>query len=219
MSIETFKKDIQEFELKKFEKILNLCNSPIEKLFVGKIYSFFLTRGLSIKLLTQAVEQFEQTEDDHLKSIYYQTNDDGLKIRIDHKNAEYANELTGDPERVYGFQFNCGDVYYEFYPQYPIFNTEQVRFADFVVKVKDEKYLNLADFVIECDGFAWHSTKDQLESDNYRSRFLTLNGYKILRYTGREISRIDDLFIIELENTIYKSIFKKESSLYRLNMY
>lgn len=219
MSIENFKDDILQFELKKFQKILNLCNSPIEEIFVGKIYSFFLTKGLTINLIKQPVDEFEWTEDGKLRSIYYQTSDNGLKIKIEHKNAEYANEFTGEPERICGFQFSCGDVHYEFYPQYPIFNAQQICYADFVVKVKDRQYLSLADFVIECDGFAWHSTRNQLENDNRRSRFLTLQGFKILRYTGSEINRIDDLFIINLENTMYHSIFKTDSSLYRLNMY
>jgi hypothetical protein len=219
MLIEDFKNDVKEFELKKFQKVLNLCNSPIEELFVGKVYSFFLTKGLSINLITQSVDEFQPTDDNRYKSVYYHTNEIGLKIEIDYANAQCSNDLTGDPERVCGFRFSCGDVYYEYYPQYPIFNSEHIRFADFVIKVKDGNNVSIADFVIECDGFAWHSTRRQLENDNHRSRFITSQGYRILRYTGSEINRIDDLFIINLENTIYHSIFKKESNLYSLLMH
>ncbi|MCP9752036.1 endonuclease domain-containing protein [Ferruginibacter sp. HRS2-29] len=219
MLVENFKIEIQRFELEKFEKNLKLCNSPIEEIFVGKIYSFFLKHGVTVNLITQRVNEFVIVNDTFFESVYFHSNRKGLKIKLNHSNSEHVDPLTGEPERICGFQFTCGDVSYRIFPQYPIFNHEKLYYADFVIKVYDRKNVNVGDFVIECDGFAWHNTKEQLERDNSRSRFITLNGYKILRYTGSEINRIDDEFIIQLENTIYQSIFNKESNLYILKKY
>ena len=44
--------------------------------------------------------------------------------------------------------------------------------------------------VIECDGHDFHEkTKEQAEHDKQRDRFLQGQGYRVLRFTGREIWR------------------------------
>lgn len=54
-------------------------------------------------------------------------------------------------------------------------------------------FLVLADFsddkiIIECDGHDYHEkTKEQSKHDKERDRFLTSQGYKILRFSGSEI--------------------------------
>lgn len=46
-----------------------------------------------------------------------------------------------------------------------------------------------ARLIIELDGHAHHSTKEQLENDAIRQRYLTRAGYSVIRFTGREINR------------------------------
>lgn len=41
---------------------------------------------------------------------------------------------------------------------------------------------------IECDGYDYHKTKEQLEHDCKRERYLISEGYTILRYSGSEIN-------------------------------
>lgn len=44
--------------------------------------------------------------------------------------------------------------------------------------------------VVECDGHNYHErTKEQAAHDRGRDRFLTLNGYKVMRFTGSEIHK------------------------------
>ncbi|RMP81472.1 endonuclease domain-containing protein [Pseudomonas syringae] len=46
-----------------------------------------------------------------------------------------------------------------------------------------------ARLIVELDGHAYHSTKEQLEKDAIRQRYLTRAGYSVIRFTGREINR------------------------------
>lgn len=47
--------------------------------------------------------------------------------------------------------------------------------------------------VVECDGHQWHErTKEQAIKDKERDRYLTREGYIVLRFTGSEI--VDDPF-------------------------
>lgn len=54
--------------------------------------------------------------------------------------------------------------------------------ADFVLEYEG------VSIVIECDGHEFHEkTKEQVEKDKKRDRFFTVEGYKILRYSGAEL--------------------------------
>ncbi|HWU91044.1 MAG TPA: DUF559 domain-containing protein [Kofleriaceae bacterium] len=44
-----------------------------------------------------------------------------------------------------------------------------------------------ARLIVELDGHAFHSTKEQLEKDAKRQRYLTRAGYAVIRFTGREV--------------------------------
>ena len=56
--------------------------------------------------------------------------------------------------------------------------------ADILVIRRDGSKL-----VVECDGKAFHSTPEQVEYDKRRDRHFVLNGYAVMRFTGREITR------------------------------
>src|SRR5471032_3517218 len=48
-------------------------------------------------------------------------------------------------------------------------------------------FLKDARLIIELDGHTFHSSKEQLEKDASRQRYLTRAGYTVIRFTGREI--------------------------------
>ena len=50
-------------------------------------------------------------------------------------------------------------------------------------------FLKDARLIIELDGHTSHSTREQLEKDAVRQRYLTRAGYTVIRFTGREIVR------------------------------
>lgn len=62
--------------------------------------------------------------------------------------------------------------------------------ADFVIysAVVDNKTKKLSKpIIIECDGYEYHSKKEQMSRDYKRERALKLNGFDILRFTGSQI--------------------------------
>lgn len=58
-------------------------------------------------------------------------------------------------------------------------------------------------YVVECDGHAFHErTAEQAERDKTRDRYMTRRGIKVLRYTGREITRSPEFVWREIVDII-----------------
>lgn len=53
---------------------------------------------------------------------------------------------------------------------------------------------------IEADGYAWHSTPDQLRRDRHRQNHLQLMGWLLLRYTHDDITHRADEVAAEIED-------------------
>lgn len=70
-------------------------------------------------------------------------------------------------------------------PQYEI-NTNNRRFyADFMII--SEGYENEVEIIVECDGYDYHSSKEQIKRDNERDMILKTAGYDVVRFTGSQI--------------------------------
>jgi hypothetical protein len=69
--------------------------------------------------------------------------------------------------------------------------------------------------IIELDGHEYHSTKEQLERDAIRQRYLTRAGFAVIRFTGREISRNPAACVSEV-STIYKERIQRTPAKYRV---
>ncbi len=54
------------------------------------------------------------------------------------------------------------------------------------------------EYVIEIDGQEYHKTQAQREHDYQRERYLQARGYKIIRFTGREVYRDPERCVKEL---------------------
>jgi len=50
-------------------------------------------------------------------------------------------------------------------------------------------FTNAAALAIECDGFEFHSSKAAMARDRAKDRFLAIEGYAVMRFTGTEIKR------------------------------
>lgn len=72
-----------------------------------------------------------------------------------------------------------------------------------------------ARIVIELDGHDYHSTKEQLERDAIRQRYLTRAGYTVIKFTGREINRSPANCVAELRS-IYNERMQRAPSKYRV---
>lgn len=71
-----------------------------------------------------------------------------------------------------------------------------------------------ARLIIELDGHEYHSTKEQLEKDTIRQRYLTRAGYSVIRFTGREINRDPAACVDEVQRT-YKERMQRAPAKYR----
>ncbi|MEC0305100.1 endonuclease domain-containing protein [Terribacillus saccharophilus] len=55
---------------------------------------------------------------------------------------------------------------------------------------------------IECDGKQWHSTPEQKAHDQRKNRYLRKNGWKVLRFTGRQINSQMPKVLAKIEQEI-----------------
>lgn len=76
-------------------------------------------------------------------------------------------------------------------------------------------FLKDARLIIELDGHAYHSTREQLEKDAIRQRYLTRAGYTVIRFTGREIARDVQRCVAEVRE-MYKERMQRAPAKYRV---
>lgn len=55
---------------------------------------------------------------------------------------------------------------------------------------------------IECDGKAYHSTKQQLANDRRKDRYLRNEGWRVLRFSGSQIYNDPDLCCRQIEECL-----------------
>lgn len=72
---------------------------------------------------------------------------------------------------------------YILFPQQEIEIDNKLYRVDFMLI----NYLNDKKIVIECDGYEYHSSKEQIVKDNQRQRDLENAGYIVIRFLGTEI--------------------------------
>lgn len=72
-----------------------------------------------------------------------------------------------------------------------------------------------ARLIVELDGHEYHSTKDQLEKDAIRQRYLTRAGYSVIRFTGREVNRDVEACVAEVRE-LYKERIQRAPGKYRV---
>jgi very-short-patch-repair endonuclease len=72
-----------------------------------------------------------------------------------------------------------------------------------------------ARLIVELDGHDFHSTKEQLERDAIRQRYLSRAGYTVIRFTGREIVR-DAAACVDEVRTTYKERMQRRPPKHRV---
>jgi very-short-patch-repair endonuclease len=72
-----------------------------------------------------------------------------------------------------------------------------------------------ARLIIELDGHEFHSTREQLEKDAIRQRYLTRAGYSVIRFTGREINRNAEACVREVRE-MYQERMQRAPAKYRV---
>src|SRR5215210_1564123 len=81
----------------RFDLVISICNSPIEKLFIAKLYRFFYLRHFAIDLLTYDAQELL------LKKVGAEGyNPDHEYYKIDSSVGQFKHPLYGMMERVSG---------------------------------------------------------------------------------------------------------------------
>lgn len=177
------------------EALFNICESEIEKWFLVKIISFITEHPceFSYTIICEPLEietingqDYLITDKGFFKDAYSGVNIVGL--RIDNK---------------------INKTYFLVYPQKNIIIDKDLSDKKYRLDFSIEKYSANVDskllqlYCIECDGHDYHSTKEQISSDNARLRdIFLLNNYTTLRYSGSELYKWGDgdiaLFLFNL---------------------
>jgi hypothetical protein len=191
----------------KIEKVIELCESPIEEKLLLKITEYVLVN--SIEDHSQIIQNYQLC----IGSDFVDKNGEwwDLERPIEEFNDKYFIRIFNSG---YNNRSKVYDRYIDIKPQHKIFYFEDnnsinkkyyiLDFGVFLYETKTDKLVR--NFCIECDGYEFHSKKEHIIKDNTRSRKLLVkeNDYTTLRYLGREINEINDDGILELLNVLFQ---------------
>jgi hypothetical protein len=194
--INQLQKSIQLSFEKSIKLIVEICESEIEKIFLLKIIDYVINRpdrysiGFILKGSdTNMINGLEVVT----SPANYQMPDDfgylcGLRIIYlqDNKTIEIFPQLKVKFENPSNFS-------------QPI--NYRIDFA--IYKLEGDSNTITRKYCVECDGFDFHNTKDQIKKDNERMRnLMLLNEISTIRYLGTEIYNWKDdnigLFLFNL---------------------
>jgi hypothetical protein len=170
--------------------VTGICESEIEKIFLLKIIDHVQKRadryGLSF-IITEALTGFVNGDEVITSSVNYQMEGDfGYICGIRITNFINQTNIEIFPQKKVEFM-NPENIMHNI--RYRLdFGIYKYNFNETENKIKK--------YCVECDGYDFHSTKDQIKRDNERMRNLLLqNGFITLRYLGTEIHNWDDVGI------------------------
>lgn len=165
-------------------RLLKLCESEIEKLFFSNIIYYVFYHQYKFKT---GFEVFDDTYNGMFAGF----------------EETYTLNKIGSDQILYGIQFHddCTltdsskitrrvTYIYSIIPQYclNIFGKEyRIDFAILCKSYENNTFQKEVKIAIECDGFEYHSSKEALQRDTSRNRALTLEGWKVYRFSGTEI--------------------------------
>lgn len=184
------------------EELLNLCESEIEKLFFVNLIYYLFDSKFKLNSFTlpcnEAIHRFYFHDLYRLRDV--QQGSHSFEEAFEFENLGYKADAL-DYIKTIGLGFHdehpfddfSNRVYYRIIPQYKIKFEKNYR-LDFAILAQchhNEKKIETK-IAIECDGFEFHSKKEDLQKDNYKLRELTLNGWKIYKFSGTEIYNMDN---------------------------
>lgn len=111
---------------------------------------------------------------------------------------ERLNKINSYIECNLYMKFISTTTKYELEPQYKIGDYK----VDFWVKGTS--------IVVECDGYDYHKTKEQISYDCKRQRYLTKEGYDVVRFSGTEINTDCEHCVKELIEVIESRCLNNE---------
>ena len=184
---------------KEVDKLIDLCDSPIEIELLLKIIDYTLTDSIfynsdeeskcfKLTILRDLNQPRGHIGEEEITTEYKYPDIEPMEfkyfgIRIDysgHYEKEFSRYIEIKPQHKF---------YYEDIGNYPN-TTNRYFLLDFGVFLKDYKTDKLIKkFCIECDGYKYHSEQEKRIQDNQRTlKLLSEGDYHTLRFLGREIN-------------------------------
>ncbi|WP_374950706.1 endonuclease domain-containing protein [Mucilaginibacter sp.] len=185
------------------EHIYQHGGSPIEKIFFASLQLLFIRSQVPCLHFWGASENAEATiaayREKHLAIMRWidsyreATGDQELarfdlalneKVEKGQMTAEDVTEVSIHQHLIANFEWNGVHAMMQAGLPGIKVNSRSIR-CDLLIWVPGDESVKI---VIECDGFAWHSSKESFVSDRARDRQLQLNGYRVIRFSGSEIN-------------------------------
>lgn len=193
---------VNELIQKFIEEHTKLCESEIEKLFMINLIYYFFEEKFDYNKKSKSHEYLYF---DDFKPFYIFKGEENYEEykydeRIDETGClckiigiimtETRNEMKLDSNNEWVLTQITND--YAFIPQYKV-KIDKVRYRidiGLLFTMKNNfKIIKEQKIAIECDGFEFHSTKEQIINDSKRTRELMKIGWKTIRYAGSEINQ------------------------------
>ena len=188
-------KNIKKAFENKVDAVLSVCETEIEKIFLLKIINWALNRP------DRCIVSFIFEDTEIIK-------EDNYSITLSPRTNYYLPEGFG---RLSGIRLESliKSHYLEIYPQFEITFRDsgnldnlinyRLDFAVHKFKSEVEKNINttgknpVTKYCIECDGYEFHNSSNQIKKDNERDRILMFHQqYFTQRFLGTEIYNLDE---------------------------
>lgn len=216
---EIYSSHLSDFQIK-LDEVLSICDSEIEKLMLLQLFFYFQNYQKTIRDDTSYFTEIDFIEEE---IVTYdpdeQITDEEIR-RLKEKviKRKYRSDGIGYYKYI-GFKFkrnltegisvswnnkdsSIEDIIireFEIYPQYEV-KLEGIQYKiDIAIILKrkrfgDGKIIDTRKIAIECDGYEYHSSQQQIKNDDIRARKLKINGWKeVFRYSGTEIYHIRNI--------------------------
>ena len=188
---------------KKIETYLELCESPIEKMFLINYFEIIFD--------SQTAKWFNFKPNNKIKTgpyFQYEENEEFGKF--------YPTGLRWYEINNIKIRLLVDPLEYELYPQYEIrddLNKIKYRIDFALLYPRCDGNEDKIKVAIECDGHEFHErTKEQAKRDKEKDRFLQSKGWLVARFTGSEIYKKD---IYQLLGEIDSMALNKDYELYK----
>lgn len=166
------------------DDLFELCKSPIEIVYFGKMLQFFLNGTIS----PDGFKYFSPIYDfDHDLGVFRCF---GLRIDGDHVyEIDFNTKAKSISKNAKQWKLSITIT-----PQEKVVIRKKIYYLDFGIYVRNileekQKPLKIA---IECDGKNWHSSKEQKARDLIRTKDLNKLGWEVIRYSGSNINKFSD---------------------------
>lgn len=199
-----YERIINKVAISNADIVFSHSQSPIEKIFLNSLILLFIKNGFPCLFFTPPLKNAElelkayrdhYTQIENFISSYKEVTKDYELINFEKRlkekaaNGEFTEEEIDD---ILSYQY-FGRIFernsYRITPQaaFPYLKVagKSIR-VDMLIWVPGDESVKI---VVECDGYQFHNTKEAFYNDRIRDRLLQQHGYRVIRYSGKEINQ------------------------------